>query len=266
MRFADPDDLLAHDPFHERLEELRTAEGHSYQKHFTHEDGSHTFIMSDPEPEHANPRNNDGNLVHLVNLNRDYRDLDDPDSGINEARERWDYLHHNGIPHYRWPDPERTYWNDVQRLLIRKRFTREDMVKRYVAMFRPDIVHYEDAWEVTGVVQGDWQDGYAYITREDFEGAGFTDEHRAHYPDFDFSPAGICKQELDVYALWFAQEVYGAITVKQGDPIVRFGEQGAYIDGYEPDEDACWGFLAYPSEREMAEQVNTSPIVTEEVD
>jgi hypothetical protein len=203
---------IERDAFTKRIEELRAE---MPVREFIHADGSHTFIVHDTDPEHANPRDCDGNVARLVQCHRDYIMLDDWDTGIMDAIARWGY--------------------------------EDAKVRRYVAMFRPDVAYYVDRWEVTGSSQGDWQWGWGYVLVDDIADLNCTAEEA-----FD--------AEFNVYQQWFAGEVYGAIHVSQGKEVVTFGDHGAYVDGYEVDEDSCWGFLAYPTLEDIAAEVTSSPI------
>ncbi len=254
ITFADTEDLDT-DPFTDRIEELAhgTNEDMFLYDHYVHADGSHSFIFTDPESEHANPRHNDGNVATLVNLHRDYIDLDDADSGIEEARERWDWLQYNGHMHRSNRQPSAGI--ATERALVNFG-DREALVRRYVAIFRDDILHYEDEWSVNGNSQSDWQNGYGFVTKdawvkwmgEDYSG--------------DVTPEQAFKQELDIYGQYFAGEVYGCIHVQRGERVYEIGTEGGYFTGgYEADEDACWGFLGYADHKQITEQFTDSPVV-----
>lgn len=261
ITFADPDDLEP-DPYTERLQELEHDDEHSYLPHYVHEDGSHTFVMHDGTPEHSNPREYDnvGHLVLAGQSARDYRPVDEDEEGIRDVRDHFSVYDERANPRG-WSVG---YYDSMIKRQAESRHTAEDMVRRYLSIYRPDIVAYVHEWQVNGTSQSDWQGGYAYVTREDYDAAGFTAEHLAAYPDDDLSPAGVLRGEIKVYGQWFAGEVYGAINVRRGEPVIVIGDEGAYVDGYEPKEEACWGFLGYASHRDIAAEVCASPI-TEEV-
>lgn len=203
-----------------------------------HEDGSVTVIQVEEYIEEwMSPREADGNVSKLVMQHRDYRDLDEEDEGIEEARDRWG--------------------------------EESPLVERYVRMFRPDIAHYEPRWTVSGASQGDWAYGYGYVLTADAERIAvvpeprFThDYNRAHPRSRRFREYAreAFEEELAVYGAYFAGEVYFATHLTLGEPIVRFGEQGAYVAGYEVEEESVGGFLGYDSNESIAAQLTGSPV------
>lgn len=241
---------LAKDAYAARLRELREhTEDHVPVREFVHEDGSHTFIVYDFDAEHANPRDDDENLARLVlddYSRRNWRGLDDPDPGIAEA-----VNHFAGYGRYRTTAPT---WG----VGSKSRRDSEYMIRRYLSIFRPDVAHY-DEWQVNGSTQSNWQGGYGYVMVEDFipgrQGGLLPHERAAAKIAFD--------AEVKLYGQYFAGEVYGGYHVRRGAEIVTFGEQGAYVDGYEADEDAVWGFLGYNEPKEIAAEFTDSPIVEE---
>lgn len=219
---------LEHDQFIDRLEELRDDHDTDYLPEYIHEDGSHTFILNDRDGEHADPRQ-DWCVAHLVMQHDGYRHMDDADHGIEEARERWG--------------------------------AKSPMVERYVRMFRPDIAHYEPRWEVTGHSQSDWAYGYGYVTRDDLAEAGYSmNPDRPLSGTLKMRAKAMLDDEVRVYGLYFAGEVYGAIHVSPGEDTFSLSDHGAYVDGRTVVEDACWGFLAYDDMKDIALQFTDSPI------
>ena len=162
---------------------------------YRHVDGSITYIVPDNDSEHANPRKNDGNVSTLIQTNSRCIDIDDDVAGLREA-----HRYFNGGR------------NDV-------------MMRRYLAMFRPDILHYEEHWSA-----GD-SSGWGYVTRESWE--------RWMGKDYagDVTPEQAFDQEVDVYRQWADGEVYGSIHVAKGKP-----------------DEECWGHLAYDDHKDIAKQ------------
>lgn len=228
---------------------------------YRHEDGSITYIVPDYDCEHVNPREDDGNVTTLIQENDRYLDIDEDEAGLREARE-----HFSGYGRHGTTAP--TWGRGAQ-----SRHDREYMMERYLAMFRPDILHYEDSCSF-----GDYgaSRGWGYVTREAWEEWMYPD--KPYVPDdatpevaaaaaerfLSYEPSVTPKeafdQEVDLYRQWANGEVYGAWHVSVGDPIVVLGEYGAYIDGYEEDEDSCWGFLGYDDRKEIAESFTDSPV------
>lgn len=219
------------DYYESRPDRLRTL---------VHADESRTFIFHDDDPCGVNPRDYDGNVATLINESRDYIDLDSDWAGLSEARERWDEL-----------DETSPYFESTRRRQVMLGgASREDMVKRYIAIFRPDIAHYEDRWEVSGNCQGDWQYGWGYVMTEDMEKWGVT-----------CSAEEAFEAEVKVYGLYFAGEVYGGIHVYKGDPIFEADFTGDELVGHEDEEDSCWGFLGYDNFEDIAANFTGSPVV-----
>lgn len=217
---------------------------------FRHADGSVTVVEVEEYVEpFMSPREDDGNVARLVNEHRDYVDLDEPDAGIAEARERWG----GG---YR-----------VGQSIVGETI----MVRRYLAMFRPDIAHYEDRWEVTGNSQSDWQYGWGYVTTEDAASIALVadpkythDYNRAHPQSRRFRQvaAEAFDAELKVYGQYFAGEVYYATHLTHGEPVVEYGEQGAYVAGWTVDDsESCGGFLGYDSLEDIAREMSSSEVL-----
>jgi hypothetical protein len=204
---------------------------------FLHEDGSKTYIVIDDDAEHANPRDNDGNVTTLIQKNDRRNDIDTDEAGLQEARDKWDYLDN------RWfTRGEGTKHQDANdKRLIRLGLSREDMVKRYVAMFRDDIVHYADHFSF-----GRDGFGWGYITKEKFDEAFPSGEE--YFATIDYTMDKLFDQEVDIYGQWAEGEVYGYHHV------TAEGEEN----------DSCWGFLGYDSYEDIAKQATDSPIVGEE--
>jgi hypothetical protein len=185
---------------------------------YRHEDGSITYIVLDEDGEHANPRDNAGNVVTLVQRNDRCMDLDEPEDRLAEARGRW--AHRKDTRH---------------------------LVERYVAMFRPDILLYEEYWEASNSY------GWAYVTADAWDKAMMpadftpTSEWLTKWLDEDGTHVRAAFDiELSLFRQWANGEVYGAINVHPTDK-----------------DDECWGFLGYDDHREIAAQVCSSPITEE---
>lgn len=129
----------------------------------------------------------------------------------------------------------------------RERFD-DAMMRRYLTMFRPDIAYYADYWSA-----GDSY-GWGYVTRDAMREAGLSANPVDAQEAFD--------QEVSLYRQWAEGEVYGAIHLTVGAPVVRYGAEGAYVDGYDVEEDSCWGFLGYDDLADIATQFTDSPVVT----
>lgn len=220
---------------------------------YRHEDGSITYIVPDMDGEHANPREDDDmNVSTLIQENNRYSDIDVADSSLTEARERFDCYGRRGTSAHGYAHGTRV------------RLDREAMMHRYIAIFRPDIVYYAD-WVSIG------RDGYGwgYVTEETWRTHMYPEKPYGETPEavenwLNYEPSSTpeeaFKQELDLYEQWANGEVYGGVHVSVGKPIVVLGEHGAYVDGYEEDEDSCWGFLGYDDHKDITEQFTDSPI------
>lgn len=191
-----------------------------------HEDGSVTVIEQEEYIEDwmSPRRDTDCNVARLVMKHRDYVDLDDPDYGIEEARDRWG--------------------------------EESPLVERYVRMFRPDIAYYLPRWTVQGYSQGDWAYGYAYVLWEDFV------EGKTSGNESEVAAARLAiEAEVKEYEDYFAGRVFWGRHLTVGEPIVAYGDHGAYVAGYEIEEDNCGGFLGYESMKDIAWHFTGSPVI-----
>jgi hypothetical protein len=205
---------------------------------FTHADESVTVIMYDHDAEHANPRDNDGNVATLVSESRDFTALDSDNFGISEARSHFD-------------GPNRAA-----------------MVTRYVAMHCPDIAHYVDEWSVTGNSQGDYMHGYGFVTREALAEAGYSEDSERLSGTLRMRAATLFDAELEVFSQYFRGEVYGAVHVTKGAPvtvecIAHRGDSDETLrteSGHDYTDESVWGFLGYESLEDIAAELTESPI------
>lgn len=204
---------------------------------YRHEDGSITYIVFDDDSEHANPRNNDGNVATLIQCNDRCIDLDRDSGGyIDEARDRWRWTDYASMPGGTFSDR------------AVKKAGRQTMVERYLAMFQPEVLHFEDYWSA-----GDCY-GWGFVTREAWV------KWMGEDYDGPVTPKEAFDSEVRVFGLWATGEVYGAVHVSVGEPIVVYGDHGAYVDGYKTEEESCWGFLGYDGNQQIAEQMTESPV------
>lgn len=186
---------------------------------YRHENGAITYIVYDDDGQHANPRDSDCNLATLIQRNTRCIDVDSDDAGLTEAYDRFGN-------HRRVGTTER--------------------MKRYLSIFRPDIVHYCDYWSA-----GDSY-GWGYITRETWEremapppGPHPTPEAVQAWltATTTITPEKAFKAEVEVYRQWCEGEVFGGIH--------------EHPDGT---SDSCWGFLGYDDHQDIAWHFTTSPI------
>jgi hypothetical protein len=219
---------------------------------YRHEDGSVTYIVLDQDSGHCNPREDDGNVATLINRNDRHIDIDTDDAGLQAARDRFDGYGVRGWSNQRYGRGARS------------RYDREDMVQRYIRIFRPDIVHYADRWDY-----GREGYGWGYVTREAWREHMFptladdaTDEEKQAWLDYEpgCTPEEAFDAEVKLHGEWAEGDVFGYVHVSIDKPIVVLGEQGAYVDGYTTTEDSCWGFLGYDDHKEIAMQATDSPI------
>ena len=225
---------------------------------YRHEDGSITYIVYDFDGEHANPRENDGNVATLIQENDHYIAIDEDHAGLKEARERFDCYGRHGTSAHGYAHGTKVALD------------REAMMRRYIAIFRPDILYYRDRWG-----EGDSY-GWGYVDVETWRKWMYpekpymtenaTPEEQASAAEYyltyepSCTPEEAFNQEVDVYGQWARGEVYGAHHVSVGEPIVTYGDQGAYVDAYKEDEESCWGFLGYDEHKDIAAQFTDSPI------
>lgn len=174
---------------------------------YRHEDGSITYITGDPMPgDTESPRTYHGNVATLIQTNTRCIEVDDDDAGLTEACERWVWAGN--------PD-------------------RDGYLKRYLAIFRPDILHFDPHWSA-----GDSY-GWGYVTRESWEQAMGEDY------DGEVTPEQAFDQEVRVYGQWANGEVYVSCHVAKRNSEPEF----------------CHGHLGYDDHRDIAAQYTDSPIL-----
>jgi hypothetical protein len=225
------------DTFEETAQEQR--DDRDFVEEFAHEDGSLTFVMIDTDPEHADPREDEGLVSTLIREGRDYTPLDDDDEGLAEARDRWDWLGtygyssrgQRGGPHFVPTAADKALF---------AHYDRDKIMQRYVAMFRPDILHYCDRWEASGFSQGHYTYGWGYVSRAKWEyamGEGYTGP---------ITPEEAFGQEVNIYELYFRGEVYGYVHIEPDGEVVTTDVDGEHAEcrhcgrDIEPDKDGRW--------------------------
>jgi hypothetical protein len=201
---------------HERIKKLRDMVGTKVPKYnpekvlgadtegylsdaYRHEDGSITYVFAEKHPEADSPRSYDGNVATLIQRNTRCLDIDGDQADLSEAYERFTHA----------------------------------LMRRYVAMFRPDILHYEEHWSA-----GDSY-GWGYVTKEAWERA------MGKYYDGDVTPEQAFDQEVKIYGQWANNEIYGSAHVAKR--------------GAEPD--FVYGHLGYDDHRQIAAYHTDSPIL-----
>ena len=93
---------------------------------FEHEDDSTTYILIDDDAQHANPRDNDGNVATLVQTSQYRTAIDTPDVELDYARDR----------------------------------ASTTVFERWLRIYRPDVLLYVDYWQA-----GTDSFGWGYVTR-----------------------------------------------------------------------------------------------------
>jgi hypothetical protein len=166
---------------------------------YRHENGSITYVFGEVNPDADSPRTYAGNVATLINTNTRTIDVDEDDAGLAEAYDR---------------------------------FTHAEM-RRYLAMFRSDIVHFDEHWSA-----GDSY-GWGYVTRESWVAAMGEDY------DGDITPEKAFDQEVKVYDLWARGEIYGSAHV------AKRGEEPDFV----------YGHLGYDDHRDIAAYHTDSPIL-----
>lgn len=271
------------------ITEAEQADG--YGSTFKHADGSVTVICQDYEGySDSNPRDYD-NIACLVSNDRGYYPIDEGDSEIEEMRDlfsalgtstsRSDLTDHWTFEIEQWmgePSPGLTikthggysaYYDldhDNEVRVVAAYFmglSAEQAMDHYLATERPDIAAYQHHWQVNGSSQGDWREGYAYVTRDALADAGYSmDADKPLNGTLKMRAASIMESELDVYGQWFAGEVYYSTTITPVGEDYAIGESGGYytgeVLGY---VESCYGHLGYPSIRAIAEGNSSSPVI-----
>lgn len=236
------------DTFEDRCAELDDQAAAS----FRHEDGSFTFVVYDDSGDTESPRGYGADVATLIQTNPRCIDVDSDDAGLSEARDRWDYLRSDNRVSDEYV---RAYLNQTERRIIESGEDRDSMVRRYLAMFRPDIALYVDYWSA-----GD-SHGWGYVTTEALTEAGLTLEWMREH---DMTPESIFDAEVRVYGQWCEGEVYGYVHVTPGQALTSLVVDFAPDDedrGHEYTEESVWGFLGYDDLRDIATDATTSPVV-----
>lgn len=240
--------------FAERLDEVR-AEFNYIVVEYVHADGSHTFIVPDDDGNNANPREDHGNLTTLINENNRTIDIDSDYAGLAEARGHfwaYDERHHNPQA---WSEG---FYDRYIKFRAESKHSREDMVRRYVAIFRDDVAYYADHFSA-----GDTY-GWGYITTAALDAAFPLDliggDREAYFERNDMTLEGFFDAEVKVYEQWANGEVYGAIHVSPDADIVETDFTGSTVVGQEFSEESCWGFFGYDDHKDIAATFTDSPV------
>ena len=182
---------------------------------YRHANGAITYIVHDYDGSNSNPRGDEGNVATLIQCNTSCIHLDDDVAGLRDAFDR---------------------------------FGTSVGMDRYLAMFRPDILHWDPEWYA-----GRDSYGWGYVTREAWEeamfppppGEGATREQVEDYlePTVTTTPEEAFDAEVKLFGQWAEGEVYGAVHV--------------HPDG---DTESVWGHLGYDDHKDIAAQMSESPI------
>lgn len=210
---------------------------------YMHEDGSFTVINWDELGYLHSPREYD-NLAMLVSTHRDYLPMDEADSDLETMRRVVEHLddlsgtwttdieeheewadrhlvieHDDGWHTYLDLDDDHESW---VALAYFEGWDAEETMQRYIAVERPDIALYVHEWQVTGMSQSDWRDGWAYATVERAEELGIFGNDAA---------MDAYLSEMKEYAAYFAGEVFEATHIKPVGPEFEIGLEGGYFTG-----------------------------------
>jgi hypothetical protein len=256
---------------------------------FMHEDGSATIIQHDEFAGERNPRDEYDHLVSLVSDTTGWIPMDAGDHDIEEMRDAasilGDWLTRSELSNvwslHEVEDEERyeihliietkygRHWLDLDNehearvaAAYFEGIGAQECVERYVDEARPDIACYVHEWNVTGCSQGDWRDGYAFMTREALAEAGYSSNpDRPLNGTLKMRARSIYDSEMKEYAAWFAGEVYCATHVFPVGPEFAIGDEGGYYTGEMlAATEHCGGFIGYGDFEEIASQFTSSPV------
>lgn len=240
-------------------DEIETRQGDTeLVRTLVHEDGSRTYIYPGDydDQQFSNPRDNDGNVLRMVQEHRDYLDLDEADEELAQVRGLADLLEN-----YAGTDYDHMFPEDEDEFAARMHAEGKvgaEVVQAYLDEFRPDIVHYIHEWTVTGCSQSDWQHGWAYMTRADFE------SEIGPLEESSTTPAEVAEAELKIYQRWFEGDVVRAVHIFVTKPEFVIGDEGGYYTGQHwYDEEHCGGFLGYDDLKDIGWQFTSSPVIEE---
>lgn len=250
-------------------------EDEHFEAEYAHADGSVTFVLRDPHyGGDFNPREDgDCHVASLVRVRDGYGgiDVDPADSGIDEVRDApyverhkvdWTFTldDHAGAV---WSFPgtycDNDYYlddDDADAWAVLAYFMgwdAEQTVREYVARERSDIAHYTE-WHMSGYVQGDWAEGYAYVLHSDLERVGMPVEHCAE----------AVESEVREYEAWGRGDVYSAVNVHPTEPEYAIGDHGGYYTGeMECEIEDCHGFIVIEWDHKWVAEDMGGPLAKE---
>lgn len=135
-------------------------------------EGVVAYVLADDDPGDS-PREWGVRVATIINENSRHIDIDEDVAGLTEARDH---------------------------------FTDEALMRRYLAMFRPDVLYYDEyvSWGRDGY-------GWGYITRDAWV------EHMGHRPllEGDEQLREVFDSEVEEYRQWAEGEVYGVIVTHE---------------------------------------------------
>lgn len=224
----------------EQVENMSYYTGKSY----THEDGTRSFLLYDDSP--WSPSDWD-NLATVVQFSSRNLTMDNDDEGLREAWNHFDIYDETQVRgRYAAPEFLLVRWERA----VRSRYTREDMMRRYLSIFRPEVLAFREWSHHAG------GHGIAYVT----------EERRAMMGTPPDRVQAVMDAEVRTWMDYFNGEVYGVVAVTPTKDVIIADVTGSRVIGKAYTEDSCWGYYPdheaqWPDEHRYAcEEVAGSPI------
>lgn len=214
-------------------------------KSYVHENGARSFLLYDESP--MSPGDWD-NLAIVVQMESRYIDMDSDDEGLVTPWNHFDVYDETSVRgRYAAPEFLLRRWERA----ANSRYTREDMMRRYLSIFRPEVLAFREWSHHQG------GRGIAYVT----------EQRRAEMGTPLDRVQEVMDAEVQTWEDYFSGEVYGVVALTPTGEAVITDVEGSQVIGQTYEEDACWGYFPdhdaqWPDEHRYAcEEVAGSPVV-----
>ena len=215
----------------ERIRNLPYFTGHERR----HENGALSFVMYDDTP--WSPAEME-NLSTVVQLSSRHIDLDSDDEGLVGAWNHFDVYDETQVRgRYAAPEFLLRRWEHA----ANSRYTRLDMMQRYLRIFRPEIHAFEEWYHAEG------GRGIVYVSEDRRQMMGTPVERCDE----------VMRAEMRQWQDYFSGSVVGVVALIPEGDIVVTDVDGETVLGTFFTEESCWGYYpdheaGYPKEYDYA--------------